>query len=88
MSLIFPLNTHASYPGENVFKSYNIKTVTWGTETLAYIGPKIWSIVPKDMKNYSLSIFTKKIRKWKPDKCPCRICKTYIQNLGFVTISS
>ena len=88
MSLIFPLNTQNIYSGTNIFKSYNIKTVTWGTETLAHIGPKIWSIVPNDIKKFSLSKFTKKVRMWKPDKCPCRICKTYIQGLGFVTISA
>ena len=88
MSLVFPLNTQARYTGENVFRSYNVKTVTWGTETLAHIGPKIWSIVPNDIKQFSLSKFRKKIRMWKPDKCPCRICKTYIHGLGFVSISS
>ena len=88
MDLVFPLNTQGTYPGENIFKSYNVKTVSWGTETLAHLGPKIWSIVPSDMENFSLSKFTKKIRKWKPIKCPCRICKTYVPALGFVTIGS
>ena len=88
MNLIFPLNTQAKHPGENAFKTYNVKTVSWGTETLAHLGPKIWSIVPDDMKKFSLSKFTKKIRKWKPLKCPCRLCKIYIQDLGFVTIST
>ena len=26
----------------------------------------------------------RKIKKWKPTECPCRICKTFIPNLGFV----
>ena len=88
MDFIFPLNFRAIYPGESVFQTFNVKTVSWGTETLAHLGPKIWSIVPNDMKKFSLSKFTKKIRNWKPVKCPCRICKTYVHNLGFVTISS
>ena len=88
MDFIFPLNSRAIYPGESVFKTSNVKTVSWGTETLAHLGPKIWSIVPNDMKKFSLSKFTKKIRMWKPVKCPCRICKTYVHDLGFVTISS
>ena len=88
MNLILPLNSDANYPGESTFKTFNVKTVSWGTETLAHLGPKIWSIVPNDMKYFSLSKFTKKIRKWKPIKCPCRICKTYVRGLGFVTISS
>ena len=88
MNLIFPLNSDANYPGESTCETFNVKTVSWGTETLAHLGPKIWSIVPNDMKNFSLSKFTQKIRKWKPIKCPCRICKTYVRALGFVTITS
>ena len=88
MELVFPLNTQNTYPGANIFKSYNVKTVTWGTESLAHLGPKIWSIVPNDFKKFSLSKFTKKIRKWRTDKCPCRLCKTYICGLGFVNTVS
>ena len=36
---------------------------------------EIWSMIPYDMKRYSLSKFTKKIRNWKPVECPCRLCK-------------
>ena len=86
MNLVFPLNSGVKYPGENDFMTFNVKTVSNGTETLAYLAPKIWSIVPTDMKKFSLSKFTKKIRKWRPEKCPCRICKDYVHGLGFVTI--
>ena len=65
----------------------NIILQTQETETLAHLGPKIWSIVPNVMKQLSMSKFVKQIRKWKPDKCPCRLCKTYIQNLGFIVVS-
>ena len=88
MHLILPVNSDSNYPGENTFMTSNIKTVHWGSETLAHLGPKIWSIVPNEMKKFSLSKFTKKIKMWKPIKCPCRICKTYVHGLGFVTISS
>ena len=88
MDLILPLNCQDEFPRQNTFKTFNVKTVSWGTETIAHLGPKIWSIVPSDMKKFSLSKFIKKIRKWKPIKCPCRICKIYIRDLGFVTISS
>ena len=88
MNLIFPKNIHAKYPGQNDFQTFNVRTVRFGTESLAHLGPKIWSLVPDDMKKFSLSKFINKIRKWKPDKCPCRLCKVYIQQLGFVVISS
>ena len=88
MKLIFPKNTEARFPGKFDFKSFNVKTVWHGTETLGHLAPKIWSLVPQNSKTFSLSKFTQKIRKWKPNKCPCRICKVYIKQLGFVTISS
>ena len=32
----------------------------------------------------SLEIFKEKIKFWTTDKCPCRLCKTYIGNVGFI----
>ena len=32
----------------------------------------------------SFDLFKKEIGKWKGEKCPCRICKTYIQHVGFI----
>ena len=30
--------------------SYKIKTVRFGTETITYLGPKIWSIIPDEIR--------------------------------------
>ena len=87
MNFVFPLKENRLYARENIFLNRNVKTVSYGTETLAHLGPKIWSIIPNDMKNFSLSKFVKRIRKWKPDNCPCRLCKTYIRDLGFVVVN-
>ena len=39
----------------------------------------------KKTKNASsFDLFKKEIGKWKGEKCPCRICKTYIQHVGFI----
>ena len=44
----------------------------------------IWPIVPQELKNsQSLHSFKKSTRKVKP-KCPCRLCKTYLQHVGFI----
>ena len=68
--------------------SYKIKTVRYSTETITYFGPKIWSIIPDEIRELaSLEIFLQKIKLWKPDSCPCRIFKNYIANVGFVNIS-
>ena len=89
MEKVLPLkNPNKRYPGDNDFATRNVKNVGTGTETLAYLGPKIWSIVPDKIKKCnSLYSFRKEIRKWKHDKCPCRLCKTYVKGLGFVTIT-
>ena len=55
--------------------SHKIRTVHYGTETITYLGPKIWSIIPdKIRESASLGNFRQKIKLWKPDSCPCRIC--------------
>ena len=56
--------------------SYKIKIVRYGTETITYIGPKIWSIISDEIReSASLETFRQKIKLWKPDSCLCRICK-------------
>ena len=85
MKLVFPLNPRGKFVWENIFQTHNVKTTTWGLETLGHIGPKIWSEIPTEFKKLPLSKFVKEIRKWKP-KCPCRMCKLYIKDLGYVTV--
>ena len=46
------------------FRSYNVKTVLYGTETLSYLGPKIWNLVPSDIRDgVTEPIFRQKIKK-------------------------
>ena len=66
------------------FRSYNVKIVLYGTETLSYLIPKTWNLVPFDIRDCATEqIFCRRINKWKPDRSPCRLCKMYIPNLGF-----
>ena len=56
-----------------------------GTESISNLGPRIWDQVPDRLKELnSLTSFKKEIKKWIPVNCPCRLCRTYIQNLGFI----
>ena len=44
-----------------------VRTVTYGTETIRYRGPKICELVPNSIKeSASLIEFKAKIKKWKP----------------------
>ena len=67
------------------FWSFNVKNVLHGTETLSYLGPKIWNLVLFDIRDYAAKQnFRQKIKKWKPDRCPCRLRKIYTPNLRFI----
>ena len=59
----------------NSFKRRRVKSVWHGT----YPGPKIWDLVPNEIKkSESLNGFKFKIKRWVPEGCPCRICKIYL----------
>ena len=82
---VFPLKESNIYASRFPFKTRNVRTVAYGTETLGHLGPKIWSIVPEELKNANdLNDFKNKIKLWRPQGCPCRLCKTYISEIGFV----
>ena len=62
-----------------------VKSVYKGLNSLRYFGPIIWNLIPKKIKNCdTLASFVSKIRQWRPNACPCRICKNFIPNVGFI----
>ena len=62
-----------------------VKSVYHGTESLFYLGPKVWDILPNIYKDMdSLHKLKKAIKKWKLENCPCRICEKCIANIGFI----
>ena len=85
MSNVFPLKKTVTHCSKQIFVTRNTKTVNYGLETISVLGPKIWSILPKDWKlSNDLVDFKNKIKSWKAIKCPCRLCKVYVQGVGFV----
>ena len=58
----------------NQFMRENIKTVHYGLQPKRYLGPKLWELGPNNIK-YSNSV-KKSIISWKPEACPCSLCKT------------
>ena len=88
MNEIFPIKENIGHCSRFPFKTNNIRTVYYGTETISFLGPKIWSILPNEIKeSESLIEFKNKIKKWKPKECPCRLCKTYISGVGFINVA-
>ena len=60
-----------------------MKSVHKGLESLSYLGPKIWKSLPLEIKKTEIfPQFKANIKKkWN---CPCRLCKIYLQNVGFI----
>ena len=81
MNRVFKRNSDSPY---NLSKIVQL-SVYHGTESISYLGPKIWGILPdyyKTIQNWDT--FKIKTKKWKPESCPCRFCKVYIDRVGFL----
>ena len=52
----------------------NIQTTQYEVENVSNLGVKLWNLLPREIKNsFSLTVFKNKIRKWNPEKCPCKL---------------
>ena len=62
-----------------------VHSVFHGKESISYLGPQIWDMIPLEMKNLiTISAFKREVKNWKLENCPCRLCKPYIHNVGFI----
>ena len=87
MNEIFVENVkyHCDLRKETKFKRNNVKTVYNETETLTFLGPRIWKIVPDYVKkSNSFEEFKLKIKLWNPQNCPFRLCKSFLPQVGFL----
>ena len=86
MKTIFTLSKNPyNLRTKQIYTSENIRTVSYGSETISHRGPKTWTLIPEEIKNsINLEEFKTKIKRWKPQGCSCRLCKVYIFNLGFL----
>ena len=51
---------------------WQVHSIYYGTESLSFLGPKIWELVPEDKKqSESLGILKIKIKNWVPLTCLC-----------------
>ena len=63
----------------------SVYSVFSGTETIKFLGLKIWALVSYEMKQLeSLGKFRKEIKQGKPTVCPCKLCKRYNHRIGFL----
>ena len=67
------------------FAAHRINTLRNGSESLSYLGRRLWNILLYENKKIkSAKDFKTKIRSWVPENCPCRLSKIYIQHIGFI----
>ena len=65
----------------------NVKTVHYGKDSLQYFGSVIWKLIPIDIRlSTSINDFKNKIKNWTPPNCPCRLCKAFVQGLGYMNV--
>ena len=87
MNDILTLDENASYnlrSGVTITRR-NIRTNKFGFDTITTIGAVLRRNLPNDIKNSdSLNIFKHRIKQWTPDNCPCKICRNFIKNLGYI----
>ena len=82
---IFPLRSQGKYNLRNWsdFTLPIVKTINYGIESIRYLRPKIWESISANIKEVdTMERFKSSIKKWKPEPCPCRLCKTCLQQIG------
>ena len=63
-----------------------MKTVTYGTETLGYLGSKIWLLVPEEIKNVNVAIL--KITLTGEVGLFSELADVFLQNIYFLLYTS
>ena len=87
MKDVFELKEHSHNlrSESNHFTRRNVKTTCYGLLSIKQLAPQIWEIVPQSIRKYkTLNKFKTKIKSWCSDHCLCRLCKTYVAQLGFI----
>ena len=65
---------------------HNKKTSSYGLKTMSYRAPFLWAKLPSEYKTLtSLGECETKMNNWKGCEIwPCRLCKDYLPNIGYV----
>ena len=83
---LFQLNTDPNC--NSTFLIPKVNSEYMGKLSLRYFGPVVWETMLSD-EYKSITIlekFQEKVKNWTP-VCKCRLCKTYVAQVGFVESS-
>ena len=86
ISELFVKNDFQNTRSGTKFQVPNRDTVFKGEMSLRTFGVTVWNeLLPTEFKMITnLDTFKEKLKKWVPN-CRCRLCKTYVQGVGFVS---
>ena len=70
------------------FSRPKIKSTKYGEKSLANMGSIMWNLLPNNVKEIEdLAEFKLRVKSWKPEKCPCYLCKYYfLEGVGLIEI--
>ena len=67
------------------FRSKRIRTRKCDVEVPSDLVPQFWSFVPNEYKTIaSFAAFHPKMKTWVSENIPCRLCKTYLHQIGSI----
>ena len=67
------------------FATKRKRTGKMDLETLNCISPQFWSLLPENLRQINSQVQLKEsVRKCDCIDCPCRLCKLYLPNIGFL----
>ena len=72
---------------ESYFPVKCIKTSQYGISSIRFFGSKVWNMIPSEIREINnFEMLKKLIRQWEPIGCNCKLCQTYIDNVGYITV--
>ena len=68
-----------------ILASKHKSNIKYGINTIAFRGSQIWQNIPSEIRNSeSLSLFKWNIKQIPSSRCRCKICRSFIANLGYI----
>ena len=66
----------------------SVNSILKGKTSIKYFGSVIYNSLPIEIReDHSISSFVTKVKQWKPIACPCTICKSFIDRVGYIKVS-
>ena len=82
---VFQENETYNLRSGNQLARINIQTMQYVIESASNLGAKLWNLLPGEIKiGSSLTVFRNKVKIRIPEKCPYKLCQTYIINIGYI----